>query len=552
MRLFVLLVFFVLNLGQSSAQGTSQERDLINSYTEEANRLIGHINLNVKQLALYQEAINAWYSSKASKVINAPSYAFSAYSGLNESQEILASSKVLPSNPAFNYKNTLESLNKQLILFDSFCQQLAKLKKIGSKDDFYNRTMTILYQMDKIAPEMVNLCYEFSLSCAINFGKEKLPVELDRLKNTVGQAKNVIMAIRENDPIQVKSYLNQLDLAISSGMANQHFNDLKRVGRFYADEAELKAIYNQVLDAANQIAFWAEQYLQSNFSAQEVAPILKSSILAFNVYEGKAGSSGAYNELVAQSKNQYLFFTEEPIFFHVEETEKEKELLVKVEVKQDTILVSNPVNKEIAKVEPPVQVEPPKVFDANDISTLDGSLPNNIIIMMDVSASMKLTGKLPLLKSSILHLVDIMRPEDRLSLIAYSGKAEVLIANAGVMDKQAIRTVLDTLHSSGGTDVKKGLSLGYETALGSFMEDGNNRIIIATDGEFGVRKDLLELVENNQSNQVFLSIFQFNGSKNNELNEALVNLAHLGKGSYKTITNSNEALSILMQEVKKK
>lgn len=551
MRLSVLSFLFIFATHSSYSQGAGNERSHINAYTIEANKLIWHINLNIKYLASFQEEMNAWYESNSTSLNKAPIFSYSPYEISETFVHLSESSLVKPSNPAFNYKNTLANLNKQIILFNSFCKQLKGLSRTGSKEEYYKKSMAILYQMDSMAPEMVNLCYDFSLSCAINYGKEKLPTELNQLKNTVGQAKNVIMAIRENDPIQVKSYLNQLDLSIASGMGVKNFNELKRAGRFLVEDEDLVQMYQQILSAANQIAFWAEQYLQSNFSESEVAPILKSAIIAFNVREGQVGCSGAYNELLGYSKNEYLYFTEEPMFFEVQETEREEEFQATIEVIQDTVIIQNIVTEPIVKVESPEEVDNPVVFDVNDITTLDGSLPNNIIIMMDVSASMKLTGKLPLLKSSILHLVDIMRPEDRLSLIAYSGSANVLIANASVSDKMAIKAVLDTLHSSGGTDIKNGLSLGYETAMSSYMEDGNNRIIIATDGEFGVREDLIELIQSKYIHDVFVSVFQYNEIKQNDQNETMKNLAVIGRGSYQTITNSEEALQVLMKEVKK-
>ena len=310
-------------------------------------------------------------------------------------------------------------------------------------------------------------------------------------------------------------------------------------------------LHNQVIESANQIAYWAEQYLQSNYTTQEVNPILAYAILAFNVYEGKAGCSGTYNQMLSQSSSQYLFFTEEPMFFEVEEKDKVEERIPELSVKADTVIVQKPNITEVNKVTKPV-FTPPKEFNQDDISSLDGALPNNIIIMMDVSASMKVTGKLPLLKKSILHLVDIMRPEDRISLIAYSGEANVLISNAGINNKAAIKEVLDTLHSSGGTDILKGVEFGYLTAKKSFMQNGNNRIIIATDGEFGVRKDLLKFVEEKSMENIYLSVFQFNDVKGSKENSAMDTLAKTGRGNYKIITTSDEALTVLMQEVKKK
>jgi Mg-chelatase subunit ChlD len=553
-RLF-LSCLFILAQVRVQSQTNLLEKDVINQYTIEVNKLIWHVNLNIKNLADYQTALNLWFLNNSMKTGVAPSFSFAENLNASAVSTFLSNNQALPSNTAFNYQLTLKNLNKQVGLFDSFCRELQKIPKTGSKDDYYKKAITILHQIDNRAPEMVDLSYDFSLSCAVNYGKEQLPVELDRLKTTVGQCKNVIMAIRENSPIQVRSYLNLLNNAITSSREDVKFDDLRRVGEFIIDEVELTKLHNQILDGANLIAFWAEQYLQSKYTDEEVGPILTYAILAFNVYEGKAGCSGAYNALVGQAKNQYLFYTEEPMFFIVEERKKVPEKTGVLAVKKDTVVVSAPLPKEIEKVESVQEpLKPKPSFNQDDITTLDGALPNNLIIMMDVSASMKLTGKLPLLKSSISHLLDIMRPEDRISLIAYSGKAELLIANAGVHNRAAVLEVLDTLHSSGGTDILNGVNLAYKSALDNYMNEGNNRIIVATDGEFGVRPDLIKFVESKAPKEIVLSVFHFidEKSKPTSKNKGLLLLTLSGKGNYKVISNSEQALQVLMKEVKKK
>lgn len=530
----------------AGAQNEAAERALINAYSLEANKLIWHLNLNVKKMMAYQEKLNVWYGQSSQTVKSAPVFVFSPQLHEMEILALLKDKSIAPNNSAFNYQRTLAELYKQSVLFDSFCKQTEKISRSTTKEVFYQQNLSNFYQLDNMAEDLVNLCYDFSLSCAINYGKEKLPVELDRLKNVVGQAKNVIMSIRENNIIQAKSYLNQLNIAIAASSEDEKFNDLRRVGKFRLDEFGLKEKHDQILEAANQIAFWGEQYVQSNFKEEEVQSLLQSAILAFNVFEGKAGCSGAYNELISFSSNEFLYFTEEPMFFKVKRVsppELPKTELLSTEKKQTVLKKDSAELQSIQKI---------KAFDPNDLNSLDGALPNNLIIMMDVSASMKLTGKLPLLKSSIIHLLGIMRPEDRISLIAYSGKSEVLIAGAGIENKAELRTVLDTLHSSGGTDIENGLVLAYETAKQNFMPKGNNRVIIVTDGEFGVKGDILKLAQEQALKGFALSVFQFNEAKDYSKNNTLQVLAETGRGSYQIITSSDEALEILIKEVKKR
>lgn len=529
-----------------------EEKERINEYSVQANKLIWHLNLNMKNLRAYQVKLNEWYLSSNS-LTNAPKFNFAPNANEATIRFLLADKSIQVSNPSFNYQKTLNDLNKQVLLFNNFCVQLQNTTKTESKKEFYKKNMILLYQIDGLADELVNLCYNFSLSCAINYGKETLPVEIERLKNTVGQAKNVIMAIRDNNNIQVKSYLNQLNLSIVAAYKENDFSNMKRLGRIYLTETEIKEKHDQILESANEIAYWGEQYLQSNFKLDIILPILENSIVAFNVFEGKAGCSATYNELVANSKNQYLFFTEEPMFFEV----KEQDLLIEnkeVEYVKIPVISATPIKTKDTVSAPKPVVKAPVVveFNKDDINSLNGALPNNIIIMMDVSASMKLTGKLPLLKSSIIHLLNIMRPEDRISLIAYSGKSEVLISGASIGNRAQVKAILDTLHSSGGTDIENGVKLAYQTAKASLMKNGNNRILIATDGEFGVRTPLLNIVQENTSSGVYLSVLQFNDSSKTPRNASLKLLSDTGKGNYRTILNSDEALKELMLEVKQK
>jgi len=533
-----------INFLQAQSQ---EERDLINEYSIQANKLIWHLNKNTENLRDYQIALNNWYlNSEPFSAV--PKLLFEAYEYEKDITFLLSQRDLKPNKTGFYYQANLSDLNKKIAVFNTLCHKLMENNEMTSTTEFYQQQQDILRQIDEMAPDLVTLCYDFSLSCAINYGKENQPDELANLKNIVGQAKNVIMAIRENSPIQVKAYLHQLNEHIIVSSKFFEYDVFKRLGRFYLNEYELNEKHDKILSTANDIAYWGEQYLQSNLNVEQVLPILENAILAFNVNGTEAGCAATYNELVANSKNRYLFFTEEPMFFEVKEqkkpiknekVEEEKLLTTTSEMQNETIVIEEVTADSV-------------VFDADDFSSLDGALPNNIIIMMDVSASMKLNGKLPLLKSSILNFLDIMRPEDKLSLIAYSGEAELLIEGAGIENTNSVKLLLDKLHSRGGTDIDDALDMAYNTIRNSYMEGGNNRIIIATDGEFGVRAALLKKVRENVANKIFLSVFQFNDNDTSARNVNLRALAETGKGSYRTITSREQALKELILEVKKK
>lgn len=315
MRILIVLLLTFLISSPLQAQTTLAEKQTINQFSQKANQIILHINTNISQLKLYQNQLNAWYLDKNQTIATAPVFSFKQVYIEKEITDMVANNKTPLSNPVFNYKSTLIKLNQQVSLFNAFCKEMQKLPKVGTKDDFYKNNMVFLYQIDNISFKLVDYCYDFSLSCAVNFGKEVLPLELEHLKNLVGQSKNVIMAIRQNSTIQVKSYLKQLDDAIYLANTNNNFNDLKIRGKFTNDEASIKEMHAKVLHAANLIAYWADQYLQSNQSDEEVLQILESAILSFNALDGNLACASAYNNLVSKSTQSYLMFTEEPMFF---------------------------------------------------------------------------------------------------------------------------------------------------------------------------------------------------------------------------------------------
>ncbi|MEL7340614.1 MAG: VWA domain-containing protein, partial [Bacteroidota bacterium] len=139
----------------------------------------------------------------------------------------------------------------------------------------------------------------------------------------------------------------------------------------------------------------------------------------------------------------------------------------------------------------PVKVAPPP-----DPYSFDGIAENNLILLLDVSASMKKPEKLPLLKESLTRLLDHMRPEDRISVIAYAGDVDVVLEGMSAANKYEILNAIENLRSAGGTKSKEAIRRAYRLADDNYISGGNNRIIFATDGFFDV-SDLYSIVERN-------------------------------------------------------
>src|SRR5690606_33899330 len=128
------------------------------------------------------------------------------------------------------------------------------------------------------------------------------------------------------------------------------------------------------------------------------------------------------------------------------------------------------------------------------LRSMEGYATNNMVLLVDVSGSMNAPDKLPLLKQSLLNMLSMMREEDQVSLVTYSGKAKVGLPPTSIKQEDKLREAIHGLTPSGRTEGNAGIKLAYQVADKDYVRGGNNRIILATDGEFPVGKDVFTLV----------------------------------------------------------
>lgn len=176
--------------------------------------------------------------------------------------------------------------------------------------------------------------------------------------------------------------------------------------------------------------------------------------------------------------------------------------------------------------------------------------PSNLVFLIDVSGSMESPDKLPLLKSAFRMLLTKLKPEDTVSIVTYAGASGVALEPTKVADSARILSVIDGLHASGSTAGADGLAEAYRLAEQSFVKDGVNRIMLATDGDFNVGpssdEDLKRLVESKRKSGVFLSVLGFGSDFYNDgLMQAL---AQNGNGVAAYIDSLAEAQKALVQE----
>lgn len=187
--------------------------------------------------------------------------------------------------------------------------------------------------------------------------------------------------------------------------------------------------------------------------------------------------------------------------------------------------------------------------EADTSRSMEGYATNNMVLLLDVSGSMNRADRLPLLKTSVLQLLEMMREEDELSLVVFSGKPEVLLQPVSFKEQDKIRKAIAKLQSKGTTDGNAALALAYEVADKNYIRAGNNRIILATDGAFPLSEQTQALIERFAKEDILLTVFNFGADAVSA--QTLQKIATLGKGNYESITKENVELR-LIREAKSK
>jgi len=181
------------------------------------------------------------------------------------------------------------------------------------------------------------------------------------------------------------------------------------------------------------------------------------------------------------------------------------------------------------------------------------SLPaSNLVFLIDVSGSMSDINKLPLLKQSLKILVNELRKKDKVAIVVYAGAAGLVLPPTSGDEKKTIYDVLENLNAGGSTAGGAGIELAYKTAAENFIKNGNNRVILATDGDFNVgstsNSDMEKLIEEKRKTGIFLTCLGY--GMGNYKDSKMETLADKGNGNYAYIDNIQEANRFLGKEFK--
>jgi Ca-activated chloride channel family protein len=189
-------------------------------------------------------------------------------------------------------------------------------------------------------------------------------------------------------------------------------------------------------------------------------------------------------------------------------------------------------------------------LQAHRIATA-GLPPSNFVFLIDVSGSMMPPNKLPLLKAAFRLLVNELRPRDRVAIVVYAGSAGLVLPSTPGDQKSTILEAIERLEAGGSTAGGEGIRRAYDEAVANFVRGGNNRVILATDGDFnvGVSSDaeMVRLIEDRRQTGVFLTVL---GVGEGNLQAAkMEKLADRGNGNYAYIDNLLEARKVLVHEL---
>ena len=177
--------------------------------------------------------------------------------------------------------------------------------------------------------------------------------------------------------------------------------------------------------------------------------------------------------------------------------------------------------------------------------------PSNLVFLLDVSGSMSSPDKLPLLKKAFALLADQLRPQDRVAIVVYAGAAGLVLPSTPGNRQDKILAALERLQAGGSTAGGAGLKLAYETAREHFIDGGNNRVILATDGDFNVGAssdgEMVRLIEKERESGVFMTVLGF--GTGNLKDSKMEQIADHGNGNFHYVDGLLEARKVLVEEM---
>ncbi|MBI4711607.1 MAG: VWA domain-containing protein, partial [Candidatus Omnitrophica bacterium] len=177
--------------------------------------------------------------------------------------------------------------------------------------------------------------------------------------------------------------------------------------------------------------------------------------------------------------------------------------------------------------------------------------PSNLVFLIDVSGSMQDPNKLPLLQQAFRKLTNQLSEKEKVAMVVYAGNAGLVLPSTSSAEKSKILQAIDGLQAGGSTAGGAGIQLAYQVAKENFSKGGNNRVILATDGDFNVcassDAEMVRLIESKRDEGIFLTILGF--GEGNLKDSKMQQIADKGNGNYFYIDSLMEAQKVLVREL---
>jgi len=346
--------------------------------------------------------------------------------------------------------------------------------------------------------------------------------------------------VKENIPIHFSCYEQPQDLEItgftqelieSSNMACPSFRDVNTSSRLKVDFSS--SIRNS----------------KSNLDLSDYSvTLLKGGIPIIENYRQKKGDFkksipiGLYYVIIEKDGfhpyEKLCYVNRKNSAFEFELNQLEKSTLTNIAT-AETLLTEITINDV-------VEIDTTYNKDAFD---KENFLPNNIVFLLDISTSMKYNGKLELLKAAMQELTKLLRPIDQVTIIGYSSSATVLLNTTKGNKKDTLEYTISNLKTKGLTAGGKGLKLACKQAITQYIDNGNNQVIIATDGDFNQGdENVNKIAKKHKKCGLIVSVIGIKTKPEPE--ENMRTLAKNGGGNYIAIDSYDRALNSLVNEIK--
>ncbi len=551
----VILILIVIFSSQIKAQKSGNEIKGLNNYVDFINEVSHTLSLVYTELEDYNQQFISFNKGKKRNIVY-----------LNKNVKDIRSSFFIP----------VGRLQKKAIRTTSNLSEKEKLKELSGKitnrinsiilhrDTLINYTRNRLYKnddnmetahsiMSKIEILFSEITkYKAETEVIINKAGAKYKYSrqnneisklIDRINPLMDKCNRILELIRNKNMPGYKEIHNELFSEISM-LIDKKALYLSDFQDDYKNGLSPSSLYDNLIASAVKFYETSQNYLKhtnvKNEKGREYVFYNEKFLKDFNRYGG--GIISFYNKLTEQSEIALLRKSEKLNWFEVypKKEKSEGNQALKEYHKRNVALGEVP--------EIPIRTEPKeKIAEGPDPNSLKGFAANNLVLLLDVSASMNKPEKLPILKSALKHLLTLMRPEDYVSIVVYSGKAKIVLKPTSSDNIKKIEKVIDKLKSGGGTNVLKGMKLSYKVAKDNFIVNGNNRVIMASDGGFNMSRSIYNKAEQFADNKINFSVFYLNKKETTDFSEKFKKLAEKGNGNYFYITEKNAQNALLKE-----